>query len=235
MLLEVEEVHSGLRFPGNDVSAYPDFHPLAGRGLVVKRSLDVILAAVAIVLLAPIVLLTLVAVRLESPGPVLFRQQRVGRNHRLFWMYKIRSMYSNIDHSEHQAYVAKLINGEATTHDGVFKLTRDERVTRVGRFIRKYSLDEVPQLWNVLKGEMSLVGPRPALSHEVALYNETARQRLTVLPGMTGLWQVSGRCSLSFTEMIELDLAYTRDWAPHRDLAILARTPIAAFTGRGAA
>jgi lipopolysaccharide/colanic/teichoic acid biosynthesis glycosyltransferase len=210
-------------------------HPLAGRGLVVKRLLDIVLASVALILVTPVVLLVLIAVKLESPGPVFFKQERVGRGHRLFWLYKIRSMRADAESCGHQALTGILPEDADDPHNFKYKLAGDSRVTKVGRFIRKRSIDELPQLWNVLKGDMSLVGPRPALPHEVALYDDLAHQRLAVEPGITGLWQISGRCNVTFHEMIEMDIAYAQEWTPLRDLAILARTPIVALTGKGAA
>jgi lipopolysaccharide/colanic/teichoic acid biosynthesis glycosyltransferase len=200
-----------------------------------KRVLDVLGSAVLLLVALPLLVVAAVAVKLDSRGPVLFAQERVGLGGRTFRIVKFRSMVVDNDDTEHAAYVARLITGQATAHDGVFKLVKDARVTRVGRFIRRYSIDELPQLWNVLRGNMSLVGPRPALPREVVLYDATARQRLRVKPGVTGIWQVSGRCELSFAEMVELDVAYGRNWALTTDLAILLKTPAAAFTGRGAA
>jgi lipopolysaccharide/colanic/teichoic acid biosynthesis glycosyltransferase len=175
------------------------------------------------------------AVRTDTRGPVLFAQERVGLGGRTFRILKLRTMVVDNDDSEHAAYVAALITGRAHTREGVYKLVGDSRITRVGRFLRRYSIDELPQLWNVLRGDMSLVGPRPALPREVALYDGHARRRLAVKPGLTGLWQVSGRCELSFVEMVDLDIAYGRDWSLLSDVRILLKTPAAALTGRGAA
>jgi lipopolysaccharide/colanic/teichoic acid biosynthesis glycosyltransferase len=209
--------------------------PLGPLALAVKRALDLVGAAVLLLATAPVLVLTALAVKLESRGPVLFTQVRTGRDGTSFRILKFRSMVVGGDDSAHRAYVASLIAGEAGDEDGVFKLVSDPRVTRVGRFIRRYSLDELPQLWNVLRGDMSLVGPRPALPHEVELYDARARQRLAVKPGLTGLWQVSGRCELSFADMVALDVAYSQRWSLLQDLHILARTPLVALTGRGAA
>jgi lipopolysaccharide/colanic/teichoic acid biosynthesis glycosyltransferase len=200
-----------------------------------KRTLDVVGSLALLLAAVPALLVTAALIKLDSHGPVLFRQVRVGRGGRTFTLLKLRSMTTDNDDSEHAAYVASLIRGEASSQGGVFKLVGDARVTRVGRVIRRYSIDEVPQLWNVLKGDMSLVGPRPALPREVALYDAQARERLAVKPGLTGLWQVSGRCELSFSEMIELDVTYGRTWSIVNDLKILAKTPVAAVTARGAA
>jgi lipopolysaccharide/colanic/teichoic acid biosynthesis glycosyltransferase len=212
-----------------------DTAPLTNVQRVLKRTLDVLGAAVLLLLLLPVLGVAAVAVRLDTPGPVLFAQERIGRGGRTFRILKLRSMSVGNDDSAHRAYVARLVRGEADAEGGVFKLVSDPRVTRVGRVIRRYSVDELPQLWNVLRGDMSLVGPRPALPDEVALYDSRARQRLAVKPGVTGLWQVSGRCELSFQQMIDLDVSYWQRWSLVRDLHILARTPLAALSGRGAA
>ena len=208
---------------------------LSGGQRCLKRILDVLGAAVLLVLFLPVVAVTALLIKLDSPGPVLFRQERVGLAGRPFTLLKLRSMTTGNDDTEHAEYVASLIKGEATAHGGVFKLVGDARVTRVGRVIRRFSVDELPQLWNVLRGEMSLVGPRPALPREVALYDAKARERLSIKPGLTGLWQVSGRCELSFAEMVALDVAYGRTWSLGKDLLILAKTPLAAVSARGAA
>jgi lipopolysaccharide/colanic/teichoic acid biosynthesis glycosyltransferase len=210
-------------------------HPWPVLGRAVKRGLDIVLALAALVLTLPIVLLAMIAVKCETPGPALFRQVRVGANGRRFRMVKIRTMLHHNDDSRHRAYVAALVAGQAQRCDGVYKLVDDPRVTRVGRLLRRFSLDEVPQLWNVLKGEMSVVGPRPPLPSEVELYHPRAMERLRVKPGMTGRWQVSGRCRLSFEAMVELDVEYWQRWSPLLDLAILLRTPKAVLAGAGAA
>jgi lipopolysaccharide/colanic/teichoic acid biosynthesis glycosyltransferase len=149
-------------------------------------------------------------------------------------MYKFRSMYSNNDDSQHQAYYRSLIAGTAQSEGGSFKLTADPRITPLGRILRRSSLDELPQLINVLRGEMSLVGPRPPLAYEVELYDERALQRLTVTPGITGLWQVSGRSKLNFQQMIDLDLTYISTWSLWLDLRILLRTPFVVVAVMGA-
>lgn len=200
-----------------------------------KRTLDIVVALATLVITSPIVLAALLAVRLGSRGSLFYSQYRVGQGGRPFRMYKIRSMRPGDDAAQ-RAYVAALIRGDAPPpENGVFKLVQDPRITAVGRFLRRFSIDEIPQLWNVLRGEMSLVGPRPALPYEVALYDDRARQRLRAKPGMTGLWQVSGRCKLSFSQMVELDIRYLEGWRVWSDLIILARTPTAAIFGRGAA
>jgi lipopolysaccharide/colanic/teichoic acid biosynthesis glycosyltransferase len=207
--------------------------PPVGRG--VKRLLDLVLALVGLVLALPVLGLAAVAVRAETPGPVLFRQVRVGANGKRFRLLKIRTMAHGNDDAAHRSYVAAYIRGAAPPDGGVFKLMTDPRITRVGKVLRRFSVDELPQLWNILRGEMSLVGPRPALPEEVGLYDRTAWQRLRVRPGLTGPWQISGRCLLSFEEMVDLDVTYWRSWTLRRDIAIILRTPRVVVLGTGAA
>lgn len=193
---------------------------LAGLSGVAKRSIDVVGALVGLVLLAPIFLLVAIAIRLDSPGPVIFRQRRVGLNGREFEMYKFRSMYMDAE-----ARKAELLAYNEVKDGPIFKMKQDPRITRVGHFIRRTSLDEFPQLWNVLVGQMSLVGPRPPLPSEVIRYSAEQRQRLSVVPGATGLWQVSGRSDLtSFNSMVALDLLYIKKWSLLSDLVILLKT-----------
>jgi lipopolysaccharide/colanic/teichoic acid biosynthesis glycosyltransferase len=191
-----------------------------------KRALDVILALVLLVVMVPILLLIALAVKIDSRGPVLFRQNRYGRGMREFAVMKFRTMRHGSSDELHKEYIRQLMTAEADTQDGLKKLTRDPRVTRVGAFLRKTSLDELPQLFNVVAGQMSLVGPRPALAYELEHYEPTHYERFSVRPGLTGLWQVSGRSELGFREMLDLDAAYARDAGPKMDLQILARTPI---------
>jgi lipopolysaccharide/colanic/teichoic acid biosynthesis glycosyltransferase len=198
----------------------------------IKRIFDLVISATALVLLLPLLAAIALAVKLSSPGPVLFRQTRLGEGGRPFDLLKFRTMVAGNRDDAHRAYVAALIKGEAAPQAGVFKLADDPRITPVGRWLRRLSLDELPQLVNVLRGEMSLVGPRPPLPYEVELYDARARRRLSVRPGVTGLWQVSGRNRLTFGEMVELDLQYIARWSPWLDLAIVARTPLALVTGR---
>lgn len=193
-----------------------------------KRPFDVMLALAALFALAPLFLSIALAVRLTSPGPAFYVQTRVGLNGRRFGMVKFRSMHTGAD-AERAALA------ERSDRDGLcFKLREDPRVTRLGRYLRRVSLDELPQLWNVLKGDMSLVGPRPALPEEVAAYPEPALERLAALPGITGPWQVSGRAEVGFDEMVQLDLAYVRSATLAGDIAILWRTVGVVVSGRGA-
>ena len=200
-----------------------------------KRTLDLLLLLLLLPFVACTVPFVAIAVKLSSRGPVFFRQQRVGADGRLFRLYKFRTMHVDNDDSIHRAYVAALMRDEAPQHNGIYKLANDPRVTPIGRFLRRYSLDEIPQLWNVFRGDMSIIGPRPPLLTEAQGYDAAAWDRLRVTPGLTGLWQVSGRCELSFREMVDLDIAYWQDWSPMLDVRILARTPVALATTRGAA
>jgi lipopolysaccharide/colanic/teichoic acid biosynthesis glycosyltransferase len=199
-----------------------------------KRSVDLVAATTLLLVLVPLLLLIAALVWLSSPGPILFRQRRIGKDGREFWMYKFRSMVANADTGVHRAYCRALIAGEARPIDGTFKLQRDDRVTAIGRILRRFSLDELPQLLNVIRGDMSLVGPRPPIRYEVEMYGTRELVRLSVPPGVTGLWQVSGRNALSFKQMIDLDLAYIEHWSLWLDVRIMLRTPLSMITGRGA-
>jgi lipopolysaccharide/colanic/teichoic acid biosynthesis glycosyltransferase len=208
---------------------------------VLKRTIDVLGSVLALLILSPVFLLIALAIKLNSRGPVLFRQRRVGQYGTAFTFLKFRSMYVNNDDGNHKEYVTKLIagtaekqtsNGKSGNGTGVYKLTDDTRITPVGAFLRHSSLDELPQLFNVLMGEMSLVGPRPALPYEVAAYDLWHRRRLLeVKPGITGLWQVNGRNRVTFDEMVRLDLAYARAWSLWLDIKILLCTPRAILEG----
>ena len=235
--------HDSPQRPSNP-TLYPDLskHDEAKKAdRLVKRAMDIIGSLTALILLAPVFLVVAAAIRLTSKGPILFRQPRVGQHGASFTFLKFRSMYVNNDASEHREYVKKLIAGKAEQHpsngngNGVYKLTRDSRITPVGAFLRKTSLDELPQFLNVLKGEMSLVGPRPAIAYEVQAYDTWHRRRvLEAKPGITGLWQVCGRSRIRFDEMVRLDIRYARNWTPWLDLKILMRTPRAVVLGDGA-
>ncbi|MBA4607594.1 sugar transferase [Aeromicrobium sp. Marseille-Q0843] len=186
-------------------------------------------ALVLLVMSSPILIATALAVKLSSPGPVFYRQERIGRDGEPFDMIKFRSMRVGAD-----AELARLLEAQGTAGQPLFKVENDPRITRVGQFIRRYSIDELPQLLNVLRGDMSLVGPRPQRGGEVALYDRTARRRLRVRPGMTGLWQVSGRSNLSWEEAIALDMHYVENWTLVGDLQILVRTVKAVVAKDGA-
>jgi len=194
-----------------------------------KRTLDLVAASIAIVLLAPAFLLIAVLVAISSPGPALFRQVRVGRNGREFRMWKFRTMDVNADDEIHRRYVTAVLTGDqphipSSGGDGLQKLHHDPRVTTFGAFLRRWSLDELPQLFNVVRGSMTLVGPRPVLPWEADLLEARHRRRFEVKPGMTGLWQVCGRSSLSMLEALDLDVEYVERRSFALDLAILIRT-----------
>jgi exopolysaccharide biosynthesis polyprenyl glycosylphosphotransferase len=193
-----------------------------------KRTMDVVVSSIALIMTFPLIWIAGLLVKLESWGPILFRQTRVGKGERIFYAYKVRSMQMDAE----QRKVELMALNEA--QGPLFKIRRDPRITRFGRFIRKYSIDELPQLINVLKGEMSLVGPRPPVPEEVAQYEEWQKKRFDVLPGITGLPQVSGRSDLTFDEVIRLDIYYIENWSLALDLQILLKTIPAVLSGRGA-
>jgi exopolysaccharide biosynthesis polyprenyl glycosylphosphotransferase len=215
---------------------YPDL-PHGKTASIVKRSMDIAGALAAVVVGAPVLLAIAAAVRLTSKGPILFRQERIGQYGRKFTFLKFRSMHVNNDPSIHEEYIKQLISGSVSTPQNgtVYKLTNDPRITPVGQFLRKTSLDELPQFFNVLLGEMSLVGPRPPIAYEVKRYDIWHRRRLlAVKPGITGLWQVKGRSSTTFDEMVRLDLQYARSHSVWLDVKILWSTPRAVVMGDGA-
>jgi len=200
----------------------------------VKRAIDIAGSLALLAAASPVLATCAVLIRRGSHGPIFFRQKRIGQDGRAFTMLKLRTMYVDADSSVHEAYVKRYIAGEVGAEAGndatVFKLVGDARITPVGRWLRKLSLDELPQLINVLRGDMSLVGPRPPLPYEVEHYRPRALQRLRAKPGITGLWQVSGRNQTTFDEMIDLDLQYIEGWSVWRDLWILCRTiPVVLF------
>jgi exopolysaccharide biosynthesis polyprenyl glycosylphosphotransferase len=209
------------------VASISPVHRSGWRGMA-KRVLDLVGATTGLLLMAPVLALIALAIKLNSRGPVLFRQERVGRNGTPFRILKFRTMVHNAEQ-----LMANLVQQNEV--DGpLFKLKNDPRVTRVGRILRRFSLDELPQLWNVLRGEMSLVGPRPALPHEITGWGPELHQRLTVKPGITGMWQVNGRSNASFEDYVRLDLYYVDNWSLLTDLAIMAKTCVAVLRRQGA-
>ena len=208
--------------------------PLPGARRVVKRALDLSVGTLSLIVLSPFMVACALAVRMSSKGPVILRQERVGMDGRPFGMLKFRSMVLDADASLHEEFVAshiqKLAEEQLELAEGrLFKLENDPRITKVGKVLRRLSFDELPQLFNVLRGEMSLVGPRPALPFEVGLYEDWHRRRLEVRPGITGPWQAGGRAKLTFDEMVRLDIQYIETWSPLLDVLILLRTIPAIF------
>jgi lipopolysaccharide/colanic/teichoic acid biosynthesis glycosyltransferase len=224
-----------------------------GRGWAfAKRAFDIGFSTLLVLLLAPLLLVLALAIKLDSRGPVLFRQRRLGRDMQPFTVLKFRTMHPGVSSAAHRAYIAELANGNGNGNghwnghqtgnghrngngsgngngngNGLKKLTADARVTRVGRTLRKLSIDELPQLFNVIGGSMSLIGPRPALSYELEHYGPRHYERFLVRPGLSGLWQVSGRNQLGFNEMLDLDAEYAENCGPATDARIFVRTPIA--------
>lgn len=210
-----------------------------------KRIFDTVSAALLLLLLSPLMLLLALLIKLDSRGPAIFVQERVGakprfQHGRLIWeitkfrFFKFRSMTHNADQGLHQTHIQAFINGTLDTSQGGVKLSNDPRVTRIGAFLRKTSLDELPQLVNVLRGEMSLVGPRPVPTYEVEGYQPWHYERLNALPGITGLWQVKGRGIVTFEDMIRMDIDYVRNRSFWLDMKIIALTVLAVFSCRGA-
>jgi exopolysaccharide biosynthesis polyprenyl glycosylphosphotransferase len=213
----------------------------ASRGAhILKRTIDIVGSILLLLLFSPLFLVIAVVIKMGSKGPVLFRQTRLGQYGHAFTFLKFRSMYVNSDPGLHRDYVSQLIAGDDVARSDaasrrVFKIVDDPRVTSVGRILRKSSLDELPQFINVLKGEMSLIGPRPPLPYEFERYKVWHRRRIMeVKPGISGLWQVSGRSKTTFDEMVRLDLLYARTWSIWLDLKILVQTPGAVISGDGA-
>lgn len=227
-----------------DTKLFPDLTGgSASRGIprLVKRMIDVAGSCSLLLLFSPILTAIAIIIKLTSKGPVIFRQDRVGQFGQRFKCLKFRTMYTNNDPKIHQEFVQKFIAGQKEAKNdecsqpAVFKITNDPRITRIGRFLRKTSLDEFPQFWNVLKGEMSLVGPRPPVPYEFEVYDTWHRRRvLEVKPGVTGLWQVSGRSRTSFDDMVRLDVRYSQSWSLGLDIKILLATPRAVLFGEGA-
>ncbi len=210
-----------------------------GRNRRIKRVVDVVLSSLAILALAPVLAVIALLVKKSSAGPVLFVQERLGRDGRPFKFYKFRSMSHDSDDAIHRQFAAMFISGDeegcANTNAGdpVFKIKRDPRVTRIGGLLRRTSLDELPQLFNILKGEMSLVGPRPPIAYEIENYQPWHMERLKAVPGLTGLWQVSGRSSVSFEAMVRLDIRYINNWSPWQDFLIVLKTVPVVLRGTG--
>ncbi len=207
-----------------------------------KRAMDITLSSIALVVLSPLLLAVAMAITLDSPGPAIFVHERVGYDRRrrqikTIKMHKFRSMVHNCDQSLHQQHIRNFVQGQNVPErgSGLVKLTRDPRITRVGRFIRKTSIDELPQLWDVLRGAMSLVGPRPVPPYEVAEYAPWHRRRLEVTPGITGLWQVEGRGQVGLDEMVRMDIEYVERRSLWFDIKILLKTIPVVLSGRGAA
>lgn len=215
-----------------------DTSRLAGWQGRVKRLLDIVLAGFGLLLTSPFFLIVAILIKRSSPGPVFFVQERIGKDGRPFPFYKFRTMQHRSDDAIHRQFAAMFINGDArgcraSKNGKVYKLTDDPRVTRVGCWLRKTSLDELPQLWNILVGHMSLVGPRPPIAYELELYQPWHRERLKVTPGLTGLWQVSGRSNVPFDEMVRLDVHYINNWSLGFDLRILFKTIPVMIQGTG--
>jgi lipopolysaccharide/colanic/teichoic acid biosynthesis glycosyltransferase len=234
--------HEGLNRPSNP-TLYPDLDRRDDSKRVlttVKRAMDVLGSLAALIVFSPVFLGIALAIKLTSKGPVFFRQQRIGQYGVPFTFLKFRSMRVNNDASVHKEYVRQLIAGQADSKTknngtGIYKLTNDNRITKIGGFIRRTSLDELPQFINVLLGEMSLVGPRPAIGYEVEAYDTWHRRRiLEAKPGITGLWQVEGRSRVKFDDMVRLDLRYANNWSPWMDVKILLKTPAAMLFTEGA-
>jgi exopolysaccharide biosynthesis polyprenyl glycosylphosphotransferase len=217
---------------------FPEPH-ITGRNTsfyIIKRTFDVVLSLTALLFLSPVFLVIAILVKLSSPGPVFFRQKRLGFMGKQFDFLKFRSMYVNNDPEIHKKYVASLIeNQQKSETPGIFKIQNDPRVTRIGNFLRKSSLDEIPQFLNVLRGEMSLVGPRPPIPYEVDKYRSWHKRRIfEVKPGITGLWQVYGRSRTTFDEMVRLDIRYINEQSFWLDIVILLQTPRAVLCAAGA-
>jgi lipopolysaccharide/colanic/teichoic acid biosynthesis glycosyltransferase len=227
-----------------DLKLYPDLSQRASKKrlpIVVKRAIDIVGSGLLLIALAPVLGIIALAIKLSSKGPVLFRQDRLGRFGAGFKCLKFRTMYTDNDPKTHREFIQQFIAGKTENEDAtstepvVYKITNDPRVTAVGRFLRKTSLDEFPQFWNVLVGEMSLVGPRPPVPYEFEIYDYWHRRRiLEAKPGVTGLWQVSGRSRTCFDDMVRLDLQYSQSWSLWLDVKILLATPRAVLTGEGA-
>ena len=213
---------------------------IKGIRMVAKRAIDLTVSILVLVIFAPLFLLIALLIKISSPGPVLFKQIRAGKDGRPFTFYKFRTMRHDTDDSLHREYATNFIGGkelrlkDEVSNKKVYKMPNDPRVTPIGRILRRTSLDELPQIFNVIKGEMSLVGPRPPIAYELTVYKEWHKRRLRAKPGITGLWQVSGRSSVPFHDMVLLDLYYINRWSLRMDLEILLRTIPVVLSGKGA-
>ena len=196
--------------------------------LTIKRGIDIIASIFFLILFSPILLITALAVVTTSKGPAIFKQYRIGKDGQPFEFYKFRSMSATAEEDRF------LLLDQNEAGGPIFKIASDPRITPVGAFIRRTSIDELPQIWNVLRGDMSLVGPRPPLPEEVQQYSAWERQRLTVRPGVTGIWQVSGRSDLDFETWVAMDIEYIEEWSPSLDFSLMVRTIPAVLSGRGA-
>jgi exopolysaccharide biosynthesis polyprenyl glycosylphosphotransferase len=228
-----------LILPQHEFFVPVDARRLNGASRHVKRAFDLFVASLMALILSPLYLVIAIIVKRSSSGPVLYVQERLGRNGRPFRFYKFRSMRHDADDMIHRQFAAMFINGDddgCHARNGgkaLFKLEEDPRVTSIGRWLRRTSLDELPQLINIIKGDMSLVGPRPPISYEIENYQPWHLERLKVIPGLTGLWQVAGRSRVSFDEMVHLDLHYINHWSLLLDLKIMLRTVPVVFRGTG--
>lgn len=238
-----EEYGDGVDDHTANINLYPEFKKRENTkrvSLAIKRGIDLAGSAAALLILSPVFAAIALAIKFSSKGPVFFKQQRLGQYGKPFTVLKFRSMRTDCDSKIHQQYVEQFIAGQVDGHsdaaaEPVFKIQNDPRITSIGRFIRKTSLDELPQFWNVLRGDMSLVGPRPPVAYEFRAYEAWHRRRvLEIQPGITGLWQVEGRSRTRFDDMVRLDLKYARAWSIWLDLKILAQTPVAVIHGEGA-
>lgn len=195
--------------------------------LAIKRVLDLFIGTILLMFTLPLLAVTALVIKLDSKGPVIFRQMRLGKDRKSFTCYKFRSMYVGSSDQLHKDYIKKLMTeGPLSRNEGrkVFKITEDSRLTPVGRLIRRLSIDELPQLFNVLKGQMSMVGPRPAIPYELQYHDDTMLERFSVKPGLTGLWQISGRSKLGYREMVILDIYYVNYWSILLDIKIILKT-----------
>jgi exopolysaccharide biosynthesis polyprenyl glycosylphosphotransferase len=213
---------------------------LKGAGLVAKRTMDLFLSLLVLIVFAPLYALIALLVRMYSPGPILFKQIRAGKDGRPFTFYKFRTMRHDIDVTLHREYATNFIGGkelrlkDERSDKKIYKMPNDPRVTSIGRILRKTSLDELPQIFNVIRGDMSIVGPRPPIAYELTIYKEWHKRRLRAKPGITGLWQVSGRSSVPFHDMVLLDLYYINRWSLPLDVEIIMKTIPVVFSGKGA-